>query len=172
MRKIEANDNLIREFIKDPRYHVTPNGIVWTCINMQGHIKEVWRIKHQCISPEGYCRLRYKNKMLAVHRIVYEKFHKNLRADMQVNHINGVRYDNSKDNLEQLYPSENMRHSYSKLKRQTCYSARKLTDNEADSIRLLHAQGKPYSKLMKQFKVSKATISYVINDKTYVKGRK
>lgn len=167
MKKIRKNDKVIAKMIADPRYHITPKGRIWTCVSAQGHVTDIWRTKTQTPTVEGYLRTGYHGQWLAVHRIVYAKYYGNLQSDMQVNHINGLRWDNRIENLEQIYPSENMNHSYQILKRPVNYGARSLTAHEVQRIRDLHAQGKPYSKLMKQFKVAKSTISYVINKKTY-----
>ena len=53
-----------------------------------------------------------KSKALSVHRIVCQTFIKNTDNKKYVNHKNGIKTDNSVDNLEWVTASENMRHAF------------------------------------------------------------
>lgn len=54
-----------------------------------------------------------KNDRMFVHALVASAFIGPKPEGMQVNHINGVRNDNTISNLEYLLPQENIRHSFS-----------------------------------------------------------
>lgn len=56
--------------------------------------------------------INYKKKNFFVHRIIAECFVPNLDNKAEVNHINGVKTDNSADNLEWVTGSENKKHAY------------------------------------------------------------
>lgn len=51
-------------------------------------------------------------KSCQVHRLVASAFVDGGFPEMQVNHINGVKSDNRKENLEWVTPSQNIQHAY------------------------------------------------------------
>ena len=68
------------------------------------------------ISSKGYVRLclRKDNKKVTVtaHRLIAMTFINNPSNKPQVNHINGIKTDNSVDNLEWCTQAENNKHAY------------------------------------------------------------
>jgi hypothetical protein len=166
-RPIGVANAAIGAMLKDPNFIVQIDGTVLTRISRQGHLTDTWRVKPQCIDKCGYARVRYFHSNIFVHRLVFAKFHGSLMPDMQVNHIDGNPGNNHAENLEQLYPNENMIHSYQKLKRVVNYGNAKISESEAIEMRNLYARGATYADLMKRFNVSKTTVSYVINMKIW-----
>jgi len=71
------------------------------------------------LTSKGYCRIGiYKDglkKNHLVHRLVADAFIDNIENKEQVNHINGVKCDNSLSNLEWCTNEENRMHSYLEL---------------------------------------------------------
>lgn len=63
------------------------------------------------ISDSGYKILSTDNKTYYVHRLVWETYNGEIPEGMWINHINGVKTDNSLDNLELVTPKENYRHA-------------------------------------------------------------
>ena len=76
-------------------------------------------ITHGTLNPRGYCVVCIRGKMFRVHRLIAHAFHGPPleEAALEVNHIDGNRSNNQRDNLEWVTPSQNMRHAYANLPR-------------------------------------------------------
>jgi hypothetical protein len=128
--------------------------------------------------PKGYIRFTPKGSKypVMIHRLVaYQKYGDDLFAKgIEVRHLNGDKTDNSYTNIGIGTQSDNcldrpkeMRISCSRIANS---SRRKLSYEEVDSLRKDRESGMTYSQLMTRYGLSKGTISYIVNGKTY-KGR-
>jgi hypothetical protein len=74
------------------------------------------KILAQTISTYGYYKIciSIDNKVhhLSVHRLIAEAFVPNPNIQHQINHINGIKTDNSIENLEWVSLTENIRHAH------------------------------------------------------------
>lgn len=83
-----------------------------------GNVKSLYtnKILKPSFDKFGYARFsatkNKKQKTLRIHRLVAELFIKNLNNLPQVNHKNGDKSNNSKNNLEWCTDSENKFHAY------------------------------------------------------------
>lgn len=112
---------------------------------------------------------------MSVHRLVAEAFIPNPENKPQVNHVDGDTTNNCVDNLEWVTAKENIAHSIiTGLKPDdrgdlSCNS--KLASNEISYCRKMYQpRSKMYgcNALAKRFGVSKSTMSYILNNKTYI----
>ncbi len=95
---------------KHPGYYVSESG-------------QIFGIKRSRIlgakpTKEGYRRFSPDGKYISAHRAICEHFHSNPENKPWVNHKDGDKGNNAKDNLEWSTISENIQHSYDVLGRQ------------------------------------------------------
>ena len=173
MARDTKNDFLIEEMVKDGLYQIRQDGKVLTYKLGNGRIGDKLRFV-KLTSSNGYLGLRYKGKFILIHRILYRKFIGDLKPGMVVNHKDGVKNNNSIENLELVSDSENSLHAYrEKLKIPTKLFGRanpsaKFSTEEAEEIRRIHAEeGLNYSQIARLYNTSRVTIRSIVTLKTY-----
>lgn len=166
--KYATNDDLIDKFLNDSRYEVLETGEIFRC-HPDGSKKQ-----RGYSNTAGYLVIRpWKHgPQLLVHRIIYRKFHASLDAYLVINHKDGNKLNNHKDNLEQITTQLNTLHSYRELHQQPIAGHRKINQNIANEIRTMHISGLTYKEILlivgpKYGITSKGTISHIINNKNW-----
>jgi hypothetical protein len=155
-----ANVAILRAFISDPRCDVFSDG---TVKNIRGR-----RFKG-ILKKSGYHHVSYLNKKIIVARLICAKFNGfPLDETMQVNHIDGNPANNNSDNLEWVTSSGNQKHRYLVLGQHGVRGHTKLSSVDIKAIRELKALGATHRQLCDKFKVSKSTVSYIVNNRTWV----
>jgi hypothetical protein len=106
-------------------------------------------------------------KKVKIHRIVAEAFIPNPLKLPEVNHINGDKSDNRACNLEWVTRRENIAHAY---KTGLMKSKRKLSKEDVSVVKELRNRDKLKLKdIAKLFNVSIPCISFILNNKTYLR---
>ena len=146
-------------------YMALSDGRIWSCAS------RVYLTP--TTDQKGYKSVKlYKDgewKQQKVHRIILSEFVPQPKEKDQVNHIDGVKANNSLDNLEWVTGKENMRHAFDngleKGKRGENHNMAKLKTEDVVAIRKLYASGitqtgKRYTQrqLAKMYGVRQATI--------------
>lgn len=123
-------------------------------------------VTQQTHKPTGrvYINMTYMGitKSLLVNRIIAWAFHPNPDDLPQVNHKDGVKANNSKDNLEWASASENEKHAHRtglKSGRGSQNSNAKLTANDVLEIR---ASSETPTEIARRYGVSRSTIVNII----------
>lgn len=153
-------------------YSASSDGRIWS------HTKKCWRKEH--VDPFGYHRVSLKvnraSKTFRVHRLVALAWlGAPVKGRTQVNHISGVKSDNRPSNLEWVSALQNIRHaihlgllvpSRTRLK-EIGIATRKLSVEDATTIRSRYASGELQKHLAVEFGVSKTTIRNILNGTRY-----
>lgn len=130
-------------------------------------------IKSQSPDPKGYMRVWLhidKGNNKKVHRLVAQAFINNPENKPQINHINGIKTDNSVQNLEWCTNSENMAHAIkiglfgdrAHLKGENnCKS--KLKESDVRFIRSIHKEKLNKDFLMGKYNICRSTLNRCLN---------
>lgn len=114
------------------------------------------------------------SKSVKTHRIVAEAFIQNNDNKQQVNHINGIKTDNSLNNLEWVTPMENINHGIKTgliNNNGELNPASKMKIKDVLNIRKKYLSGKYSQRLLaKEYNVSQKSIFNIVNSKKWVKA--
>ena len=116
---------------------------------------------------KGYLRVSIGKKLMFIHRLVAEKYIPNPENKPQVNHKDGNKLNNCVDNLEWVTNQENRNHAVDndlQVTGERC-SWTKLTEENVKEIRANPGYENEY--WARKFKVSRSTISDVVNYRTW-----
>ncbi len=141
------------------------NGFANYQISSYGRIynKKTKYFKKLTINKKGYITTilqdGYINKGYRVHRLVAKAFIPNPENKLYVNHINGIKNDNRKENLNWSTNSENSQHAYNTglttTKTGIYNKNSKLTEKQV--LEIYHAEGS-HEKIGKHFNISRRTV--------------
>lgn len=135
------------------------------------HGRERLRVKPRIISQvlgnQGYLGVQLRlrkgcSSFFRAHRLLAYIFHENPKVLPQVNHINGVKWDNRKENLEWCDRSHNMKHAWAnnliKAGRSGMVKNNKLSD---DQVKDIYYSSSTYKVLQSRYGVSRMTIQRI-----------
>jgi hypothetical protein len=147
-------------------YLVLDNG---TVIGARGRPIAGWIDKH----GYRYFRVGKHDASVSVARLqAFQKYGQDLFVDgIETRHKNGVPLDNSRDNILIGTKLENESDKTPEAKRRGIVAGsealRKLTPAECKELRAARRNGATYRELMATYGITKSTVSYVVNRKTY-----
>lgn len=119
-----------------------------------------------------YNKENVKTNSVKIHRLVAIAFCKGYKEGLEVNHKNGIRYDNRSENLEWVTRSKNIRDIYKRGLNTNGdkNNASKLKNEYIGVIVSLYDSGVSQSIIAKAFGVSQPTISNIITNTHYKNG--
>ncbi len=108
-----------------------------------------------------------KRETMYIHRAIAMAFIENPDNKPHINHKNGIKNDNSINNLEWVTSSENHKHKYDVLKYKQ--HRRKHTEDEVYKIREMYNNSSiTQVKLVDIFNSNKTTINNILKNKAYI----
>jgi hypothetical protein len=170
-----------KEIFKDIKgyeglYQISNLGRVKSFNKKIKHMSGYRLIKEKFIKPHlgknGYYAIDLKNntkrEKYTIHRLIAIHFILNLENKPQVNHINGIKTDNSIENLEWVTNLENAKHAYKtgliKLGERSNLS--KLTDKQVLEIKERLKNKESHELIAKSYNVHRTSISKINQNKT------
>jgi hypothetical protein len=153
----------------DGRYEVSNFGRV------RSYFKNNLHFLAPCKHQNGYIHVDLRMKGLgyrvSIHRLVAKLFIPNPENKPCVNHKNGIKTDNTVENLEWATYSENQQHSYNTGLRPITLGENSpnasLADSDVKKIKKLINDGVRLKKIALLFNVSPSNISYIKRNKTW-----
>ena len=165
------------------RYAITQDGAVYSYLTSRflKHFYDQRGYYSVCLFKEG------KSKRKRVHRLVAEAFIINKENYDFINHKDGIKTNNLVSNLEWCSASMNVKHAYeaglyenqreaarkmgkkygSQYVHLAVEKTRKLSEKQVREIVARYKKGETGVALAKEFNVSSAAISLIVNRKTY-----
>lgn len=152
-------------------YEISSDGSVWSLNYNREHRKA--KLVGQ-LDKDGYrVVLMRKNgvrKVLKVHRLVAQAFIPNPENKPQINHKNGIRYDNRVKNLEWATSRANVLHSFRILGKQnprgSAHKLSKLTEKQVIEIYKLKGKGKT-NDIIRKYGITQQNVSRIHTQKTW-----
>jgi len=141
-------------------------------ISMNGKRKSLrkGKILTQHISKQEYLTFSFYQKCTHVHRVVATAFHANPEKKPMVNHKDGNKSNNHKDNLEWCTRAENEKHAFSiglKSHKGENHNQAKLSGEDIINIRKLVKEGIPNIEIAKIYSLSRSYISNIKSRKVW-----
>jgi len=158
-------NEIIWERFRDSQYAVSKCGLVKNLTN--------GRLKNLSIDTYGYLVTTLfkdgRRRQYKVHRIVAEVFVEGFKEDLQVNHIDGDKKNNHFENLEWCTHEENRNHAI-----KNGLFINRISEEDVTKIRrsvIRNSKDFGVMATAKIYNVSYATISRVLNYKTWINSR-
>lgn len=151
--------------IQNTEYRISSTGNVFS--------EKSNRFLSQSLDGRGYFRVTLwidgEQTTEKVHRLVATTFIPSQESGLEVNHINGIKTDNSVSNLEWITHIDNMKHAHATGLMQIgseSYIA-KLDESSVEEIKLLFIKGLSNQEISNKYGVARGTISKIRQLKTW-----
>ena len=160
--KYSENEKFYLQLVINGELRCTPNG------NVYRYNTNTWI---GALRKDGYCILTInaeeKRICMLIHRLIYMVFNGPIPENYKINHKDGNKSNNHKDNLETTTDTENTQHAYdiglTKSLKGEKHSRTKLTDNDVIKIRQLRKiDGLSYPEILKIYNITYAALKSIL----------
>ena len=164
-------DDVIDEMVASGMFRVTEDGYIETCYQ--------WRACKECIVPwfrcdrrdgSGYYYVSFRRARVKSHRLAYALYTGTHLQGLEINHLDGNRVNNRRENLELCDAKRNSDHAYEiglNTARGERHRHAKLTEAAVVEARKLAALGVGYAKLSRVYGVSAVAMRLACIGKTW-----
>lgn len=118
----------------------------------------------------GYFRVKFGDRSVLVHRIVWETFVGPVPPEMDIDHIDHNKENNALTNLQVISRSANSAryHEYRRsIGKKHKAGAKPVGPEKASEIRRLHASGVKTMDIARQFGVCRGCVLHIVNRRNY-----
>ena len=118
----------------------------------------------------GYYIVMFNHKSYKVHRIIYALYHGECPVNLNINHIDSNRANNTISNLEAVTQSDNVLHSFKQGRKPIIgedHGQSKLREEDVLEIYKLSKEGVMGKDIANIFNISKALVSVILNGKNW-----
>ena len=167
------NELKLFERTKHSEWYISPNGSVFMRTKYQGRDNTLKEKTPTLNKRRCYIYVRTPSGNHLLHRLVAVNFIPNPENKPCVNHKNGIKTDNSLNNLEWVTYSENSKHAYDNnfttIHRGSSHCNSKLTEEQVIEIRKSYVKGGNIShrEIAKKHNVTRELIRDIINYKKW-----
>lgn len=152
-------------------YSVTSNGCVRSHEKRKGRGVHAARWLRAGINSGGYYTVVLIHAKVSscrtVHSLVAEAWIGPRPVKHDINHIDGVKTNNARANLEYCTRSDNVLHAFATGLARPHPGCRSLTTEQATEVRRLARSGVQQTQIARKFGLSKASIGAIVHNRTY-----
>jgi len=166
------NDAVVYEMAQSGWFRVNSDGRIETCYQWRAckeYYDRDWFICDRA-DGKGYRYISFRHNRIKAHRLAYVLYTNQLLYGMEINHLDGNRLNNLRENLELCDARRNSQHAYdiglNKSKGVNNHNA-KLNPDKVRAMRRLRSEGFMYSEIGVQFGVTTAAARFVCTRHTW-----
>ena len=160
------NDAVIDEMVASGWFRVNDEGRIETCYQWRAcreYNDRPWRIC-DAADGKGYRYVSFRHSRVKAHRLAYALHHRTSLDRYEINHLDGDRLNNKKDNLELCDAKRQSEHAYDtglNLSKGVMHPKAIFTEDDIRSIRKRHKDGEGFTKISKDYNTSGTCIRYI-----------
>lgn len=158
---------VVLEMVRLGLLEIRPNGEIWKSVirDRGGHLKPITPRRAEVRLKSGYLGVKVewqgKSYLALAHRVVWSHLRGPIPEAMTINHRNGVKTENTPENMELLTQGANNLHAYQTGLKQP--AIRPILAEIAPEAKRLRAEGKTFAEIGRLLGVAQTTAFNAVN---------